>query len=78
MYQNHYYVEVMLKERHSELLNQSRILSQLRVNETEPRVNITLGPFFQRIKMLLTPGRFGALPVMPAKDCVPGPECQIC
>ena len=78
MYQNHYSIEVMLSERHSELLDQSRILSQLRGVNPDRRANIGLGASLKRIKGLITPGRIGAQPAMPAKDFVPGPECQVC
>ena len=78
MFQNHYYFEVMLRERHSELLDQARILYQLSGTKFERRTNIGLGAFFKRIKVLITPGRIEAQPVMVAEDFVPGPECQVC
>jgi hypothetical protein len=78
MYQNHSSIEVMLRERHSELLDQAKILSQLRGTKPERRENIGLGAFIKRVKLLSTPGRIEAQPVMPAKDFVPGPECQVC
>ena len=78
MYQFHYSTEVMLRERHSELLDQARILSQLRGTKPERRENIGLGAFIKRIKVLFTPGRIEAQPVMATEDFIPGPECQVC
>jgi hypothetical protein len=78
MNQTHYYVEILLKERHKELLDQARIGSQLRVNDAERRVKIDLGAVFSRIKAALIPGRIASQPVEPVQDCIPAAECQPC
>ena len=78
MNQNHYYVELMLKERHNELLDKARIVSQLRLNNAQRRVKIDLDAMFRRIKAVIIPGRIEVQPVMPVQDCVPTTECQAC
>ena len=76
MYQNHYYVDLLVKERHRELLAQARIVSQLRVNNASRRVNIDLGAIYMRLKAVIMPSRIEAQPVMPLDECVPAAECQ--
>ena len=78
MNQTHYYVEILLKERHTDMLDQARISSQLRVNNAERQVKIDQRAVFSRIKAALIPGRIEAQPVMPDQDCVPAAECQPC
>ncbi len=78
MNQTHYYAEKLLKERHTELLDQAIIGSQLRVNNAERKVKIDLGAVFSRIRLALIPGRIASQPVEPVQDCTPAAECQAC
>ncbi len=78
MNQTHYFAEILLKERHTELLDQARIRSQLRVYNAERKVKIDLGAVFSRIKLALIPGRIASQPVEPVQDCIPAAECQAC
>ena len=78
MNQTHYYAEILLKERHTELIDQAKISSQLRVNNAERREKFDLGALFRRIKVALIPGKIDVQPVMPVQDCIPAAECQAC
>lgn len=77
MFIDPFFLDLLVKERHKDLLKQARFVSQQRINRTRPRVNINLGGILNRIKSVFTPSEAGTIRVIPNEDCIPTPECQV-
>ena len=78
MNQNHYAVELLLRERRRELFDQTRIASQLRHNEAESHVNIDLSELLHRVKLVFIPGKIEMQTAIPDSDVATPAECQVC
>lgn len=74
-----YLLDILIKERQQELLQQSRIISQLRnINGSEPRGRIYLDRISSRFKSLISPDATRMDRAARSEDCMPAPECQVC
>ena len=78
MNQNHYAVELLLREKRRELFKESRIASQMKLNEAESQVNINLSELINRVKLVFIPGKIEMQTAISDPDVATPAECQAC